>query len=152
MAARPAPGWRFSELTPATRTEFRNELTACLALVAPTGMGDEDRAEWLKVAWGTLGHLPADLLKLGCRKARETCDHPAKVVPAILASATPLLDSRREHARTLPPERRIEAKEEPLNAEQRAEMNELMKRFGIRTRYFDDGSVRELRLGEDDIL
>src|SRR3954471_1459964 len=65
-------------LMPATSRHFRNELTACLALVAPVGMNEEARSEWLAVAWATLSTLPADLLAIGCARARETCDHPAK--------------------------------------------------------------------------
>jgi hypothetical protein len=64
---------------------FRNELTACLTLVAPAGMTEEARRDWLAVAWGTLKHLPPDILAIGCKKARETCDHPSKIVPTILA-------------------------------------------------------------------
>lgn len=152
LAVRHEPRLPSSGLSRATPTEFRNELTACLALVAPTGMTEDDRQEWLRVAWGTLGHLPADLLALGCRKARESCDHPSKVVPTILAAASPMLDRRREHARPMPTERQIEVQPEPLTADQRAELNVLMKRFGIKTRYFDDGTVRELAEGEPDIV
>jgi hypothetical protein len=32
----------------------------------------------------TLSHLPSDLLERGCMKARETADHPAKIVPIIM--------------------------------------------------------------------
>lgn len=32
----------------------------------------------------TLSHLPSDLLERGCMKARETADHPAKIVPLII--------------------------------------------------------------------
>jgi hypothetical protein len=72
-------------LVPATSDHFRNELTACLALVAPVGMTEENRRDWLAVAWGTLKHLPADILTAGCQAAREKCDHPSKIVPTIIA-------------------------------------------------------------------
>jgi hypothetical protein len=78
------PSKCLDRLTPASNVEFRNELTACLALTAPAGMTEEGRGEWLAVAWETLKHLPPDLLAMGCRKARETCDHPSKIVPAIV--------------------------------------------------------------------
>jgi hypothetical protein len=96
-------------LKPATNIEFRNELTACLVLVAPVGMTEEARGEWLRVAWETLKHLPADLLGIGCRKARETCDHPSKIVPAILAETRDLLERRRDHVRAsyTPPARQL---------------------------------------------
>lgn len=47
-------------------------------------MSQDDRTEWLKVAWSTLSDVPADLLAMACRTARKTCDHPAKIVPAII--------------------------------------------------------------------
>lgn len=66
------------------RLTFRNELTACLTLVAPVGMTEEAKREWLMVAWDTLKHLDRTEIEIGARKAREKCDHPAKIVPAIL--------------------------------------------------------------------
>lgn len=82
-------------LEPATREEFGVELTACLVLVAPVGMTEEARREWLSVAWQTLRHLPGDLLAAGCDEARKTADHPSKIVPAIIAYAEPRLENRR---------------------------------------------------------
>jgi hypothetical protein len=73
---------------------FRNELTACLALVAPVGMTEESRGEWLAVAWDTLKHIPPDILEIGSRKAREKCDHPAKVVPTIIAETASAMGLR----------------------------------------------------------
>ena len=74
-------------LKPAETDDFRNHLTACLILTAPSGMSKDDRNEWLRAAWLTIGHLPADLLKRGCEVARRTADHPSKIVPAILGDA-----------------------------------------------------------------
>lgn len=88
-----------SGLIPATRTEFRNELTACLALVAPVGMTEEARGEWLSVAWQTVKELPADILASSARKARETCDHPAKIVPTIMRESEEWMAMRRRMAR-----------------------------------------------------
>ena len=96
----PAPRTSFSPgLRPASGTQVRDELTACLALVAPAGMSQESRGEWLASAWATLGHLPADLLALGCRKARETCDHHARIVPVVIAETRYALERRREAER-----------------------------------------------------
>jgi hypothetical protein len=86
-------------LKPATRDDFRNELTACLTLVAPVGMNEEAKRDWLAVAWQTLKHLPADMLSRGCKAARETCDHPAKIVPAIMRETEEAMRRRREAAR-----------------------------------------------------
>lgn len=69
---------------------FRNELTACLALTAPVGMTEESRREWLTVAWDTLKHIPPADLARGARAARQTCDHPAKIVPAIVKAVAEL--------------------------------------------------------------
>ena len=60
------------------------ELLACLTLVAPTGMSREDRAAWVAVARETLSGIPADLLKIGCAKARRTCKFASEIVPTIL--------------------------------------------------------------------
>jgi len=147
LAARPAPRSTFSDLAPATPTEFRNELTSCLALVAPTGMAEDDRREWLRVAWGTLGHLPADLLARGCRKARETCDHPSKVVPAIMAETEEPMRVRRRLAtpepqrRLEPPKRHImDRRGEPMTAAETEELNKILTNLGATTRYREDGS------------
>jgi hypothetical protein len=60
-------------LEPATSDVFRNELTACLALVVPVGMTEEGRREWLVVAWATLKHLPP----MCCRLAARRLGNPA---------------------------------------------------------------------------
>jgi hypothetical protein len=88
-----------ARLEPASTEQFRNELTACLALVAPAGMTEEARRDWLIVAWETLKHLPADILRSGCRVARETCDHPSKIVPTIIAETREMMRWRRDGVR-----------------------------------------------------
>jgi hypothetical protein len=90
------PSQSSDRLAPATSAVFRNELTACLTLVAPAGMTEEARRDWFAVAWATLKHLPPDILAIGCKKARETCDHPSKVVPTILAETKEMLGWRRD--------------------------------------------------------
>jgi hypothetical protein len=119
----------FSErLAPADRTTFRNELTACLALVAPVGMTEEARRDWLAVAWGTLKHLPSDLLTFGCQKARETCDHPAKIVPAIVEATRESMKFRKNVGQEAIPEaRRIEPKY--VTPE---EATAILKEFGLK--------------------
>lgn len=88
-------------LQPASNEAFRNELTACLALVVPVGMTEESRREWLSVAWATLSHLPADLLAIGAQAARRSCDHPSKIVPTIISETRDLLERRRESSRPI---------------------------------------------------
>ena len=118
-------------LRPATREQFRNELTSCLTLTAPSGMTTEDRNEWLRVAWGTLRDIPPDMLALGCKKAREIADHPSKIVPTIMREVGPWLETRRRNAgpleRSIPAERQL-TKPEYVTPEQ---MAEIRKEFGI---------------------
>lgn len=78
------------------RKVFRNELTACLTLVAPVGMTEEAKRDWLAVAWNTLQHIPADILASGAAKARMLCDHPSKIVPTIVAETAEQMRWRRE--------------------------------------------------------
>lgn len=92
-----------ASLEPAPREDFARELTKCLSLVAPVGMDENARAEWLAAAWETVQHLPADLLAIGAAHARAVADHPAKIVPAILAETSEILALRRRNAM---PERR----------------------------------------------
>ncbi len=88
-----------SALAPASREQFAVELTSCLALVAPVGMTEEAKRDWLRVAWETVGHLPSDVLSAACIEARKTCDHPSKIVPAILSASEQRMRWRREAAR-----------------------------------------------------
>ena len=91
-------------LRPADREDFRRELTACLSLVAPAGMNETARSEWLLVAWNTLNGIPADLLERGCLHARKVADHPAKIVPAILAEVEGSWESRKRQFAVRPSE------------------------------------------------
>jgi len=124
-----------ASLEPATSVQFRDELTACLALVAPVGMTEEARAEWLAVAWETLRHLPADMLRHGARKARERCDHPSKIVPTILAETSDWMASRRKvaaDARGERPAGLIEDRSQYCSPEEAAK---IMEEFGLRSRF-----------------
>lgn len=118
-------------LEPATDNEFRNELTACLALVAPVGMTEEARADWLMVAWETLKHLPADILHYGAVKARKSADHHSKIVPIIVAETEDWMETRRAiappPATRLPPERRIEGPRTCTPEEAR----EILEQYGL---------------------
>ena len=95
MALAPPQGLASPSLVPASKEQFRNELTACLALVVPVGMTEEARRDWLAVAWATVGHLPPDMLTEGCEAARRTADHPSKIVPAIIAATDGWMETRR---------------------------------------------------------
>ncbi len=67
--------------------EAMTELGRCLTLCAPSGMTQDDRIEWLTVALGEIGEIPAFAFARACAAARQTCDHPAKIVPAIVREA-----------------------------------------------------------------
>ncbi len=71
---------------PATVTQGKSELGACLTLVSPSGLTAEDRKEWLAVAMQTLSGIPADLLAQGCAEARKRCRFPSEIVPTIMAT------------------------------------------------------------------
>jgi hypothetical protein len=73
---------------------FRNELTACLALVAPVGMTEEGETRLAGGGMGDAQPHSADLLSIGCKAARQKCDHPSKIVPIIAETK----DGRRDRA------------------------------------------------------
>lgn len=116
------------QLEPATTEQFRNELTACLALTAPAGMTEEGRKEWLMVAWETLKHLPPDLLVKGCRAARQKCDHPSKIVPTIIEETRQGLKWRSEALRDTQDVERLPAPDycTPVEAA------EILKQYGLK--------------------
>lgn len=67
-------------------------LSASLSLVKPAGMTPKEAADWLNAAFDALSHLPFHIFAQGIRAARLTCDHPAKIVPAVVASTRDALD------------------------------------------------------------
>lgn len=86
-------------MQPATRDDFRRELTACLALCAPAGFDEATRREWLITAWATLNGIPADLLARGCRVARTYSDHPSKIIPTIMREIETTWNARKDEVR-----------------------------------------------------
>lgn len=120
----------YSGLQPATREEFGVELTACLVLVAPVGMTEEARREWLSVAWQTLRHLPSDLLAAGCIEARKTADHPCKIVPTIIEYAEPRYRDRKRISRDYPVDVPMLERPSP-NYCTPAEARQILKEFGL---------------------
>jgi hypothetical protein len=125
-----------SSVTEEDRKTFRNELTACLALTAPAGMTEEARRDWLAVAWDTLKHIPADILTVGARKARQQCDHPSKIVPTIIAETAEMMRWKREAKR-----------EEPVALIERdyctpEEAAEILKSVGIKPSFSPKNTAR----------
>jgi hypothetical protein len=134
-------------MKPATKEHFRNELVACLALVSPVGMTEEAKRDWLKVAWAELKHLPADILSAGCSEARKTCDHPAKIVPAIIEATAQAMRWRRNSAEDGPlalpaPSTKhvLDRRGEPMSESDTAQLNGILENLGATARYRPDGS------------
>lgn len=148
LAPQPERHLACSALDPATSDQFRNELTACLALVVPAGMTEEARREWLSVAWETLKHLPPDILATGCDAARKTADHPSKIVPAIIAATEDWMQIRRSAVRSggpvaLPaPTKRsvMDRRGEAMTVADSTELNAILESLGATARYRPDGS------------
>ena len=69
----------------ATLAEMASQMTACLALVRPVGMGDNEADDWLGAAVSALGSVPIDLFNRACISARRTCKHHSQIVPTIAA-------------------------------------------------------------------
>lgn len=111
------------------RTVFRNELTACLALTAPVGMTEESRREWLAIAWDTLKHLPPDILTVGAIAARRKCDHPSKIVPAIIAETADMVRWHRESELVKQVERLAAPEPNYITPQEAAE---IMARYGLK--------------------
>lgn len=148
LARQSEPRLPCSALAPATNEHFRNELAACLTLVAPVGMTEEARRDWFAVAWKTVGHLPPDLLSMGCDAARKSCDHPAKIVPAIIAATDAWMESRRHMARpvereALPPPTKkhvMDRRGQAMSEADTAELNGILETLGADARYRPDGT------------
>lgn len=83
------------------------ELSSCLLLVAPTGMGEAERRNWIAVARNELAGIPEDLMKRGCAAARRVADHPSKILPAIFREIGATWEARKRTEREIA--REIEA-------------------------------------------
>lgn len=139
-------------IEPATRQQFGTELTACLALVVPVGMTEEARREWLAVAWASVGHLPPDLLAKGCAEARKVSDHPAKIVPAIIAATEAEYQERKQPKQSWTPalpepvdestygNGLMDRRGQPMSAADTERLNEILAGLGAVARYREDGS------------
>lgn len=82
---------------PCPSPEFMQIVGRNLTLCSPSGMTENDRNEWLKVALGAIGDIPKDLLVTACAKAMRACDHPAKIVPFICKETDETVQHRRQH-------------------------------------------------------
>lgn len=66
-------------------------LTACLNLVRPVGMGDDEVENWLGVAVPVVAHYRAYTLRRAVSEAQRKVDHPSKIVPTICSIADKLV-------------------------------------------------------------
>jgi hypothetical protein len=137
-----------SQSSDVSREVFRNELTACLALVAPVGMTEEAKRDWLVTAWDTLKDIPPDILRIGTAAARKTCDHPSKIVPTIIAETAQPMKWRRELnngaqlkiAGPVKPRPLMERRGEAMTQDETDELNKILENLGATARYRADGS------------
>lgn len=107
-------------LVPATPTDFFEHLGPLLVLIAPSGMTEAGRTEWLKVAGDTLHGIPVDLLASACAAARLEVDHPAKVMRFIGSRVKEEWDARVAHLARL---RKLEDGPTPAPAPEMIEDN-----------------------------
>lgn len=68
-----------------TETAMVAMLSASLVLVKPASMTPKEAKDWIMVAYDSLCHLPLPIFEQGVRSARLICDHPSKIVPAVVA-------------------------------------------------------------------
>jgi len=87
------------DLDPASPAEVVQELTPCLALVAPVGMTVDDRRAWFAAAIVALKGVPIALVKRGAEEALRTADHPSKIVSTILRTIADDWAWRKRNAR-----------------------------------------------------
>lgn len=84
---RPEQPQQRSAPSPLSKGEVVNELSACLALVRPVGMGDDAATEWLTVATSEVCDFAQSrpgLFKAACKSVRRECTHHGQIVPGIL--------------------------------------------------------------------
>lgn len=125
-------------------------LSASLALVKPAGMTAKEVKEWLDVAFDALAHLPLHIFARGIREARLICDHPAKIVPAVVAATRDALafHNRPKVApllRLVPPERFLP--DEPLP--EPATLMPALQRIGLQQGFLVEGPDGRLAWAKD---
>lgn len=135
----------------ATTSHILKGLAQSLALVAPVAMTEEDRAQWLAVAVRTIyeKHLSVVDFDYAVKAARDECDHPAKIVPAIIKALgehwRPAIAQVEAEPVKVPVERRIEAPlvEIPLN--EIAAMPEHMRQMGLSKGWITQAQIDALQ-------
>lgn len=82
-----------AKAAPATEDQAWSELGRCLTLCAPSGMKDDERETWLMTAYAEIRAIPAEPFLIAAAKARRICDHPAKIIPAIIRESQEFAES-----------------------------------------------------------
>lgn len=118
-------------------------LSACLSLVRPVGMTEDETVDWLEVANDTLAHIPADILERGARSARGICTHHAQIVPTIIAETREALAWRSRPSTA--PLLRLVAPEPPPPVERAPlpdpeELHAPLRRMGIAAGWLAEGA------------
>jgi len=87
----------------------------------------------MEAAFKALDGIPIGLLKRGCEAAMQNADHPAKIVPAIMAEVREAWATRRKLANDRRPD-----PVQQLPAPDRCtpeEAQEIMRQFGLTSRF-----------------
>lgn len=119
----------YRDLKPAPDDQFIALLTPCLQLVAPVGMDEDSQDTWFEAARLALDGIPIGLLERGVAAAMQKADHPAKVIPAIMAEVSGAW-ARRQRLAAPSFELSVPALPEPDRCTS-AEAAELIERFKI---------------------
>ncbi|USI71629.1 hypothetical protein [Sphingomonas morindae] len=130
------------QLVPAPPELIVDALTPVLAMVAPTGLNEDDRVEWLAAAADALRGIPGDLLYRGIRVSRASVDHPAKIVPAIMAAVQKGWAQRRSDRSSLRwlAEFLAREKPEPVEVCTPEQAAEILREAGLSTNVEDAGT------------
>lgn len=115
-------------------------LSACLSLVRPVGMTEEETEDWLNVAADTLAEIPAYIVEDAARAARMRCTHHSKIVPTIVEESR---DALAWHNRPKsPPALRLVAPERPVENKPLPDPETLsasLKRMGLQRGWIVEG-------------
>jgi hypothetical protein len=88
-------------------------------------------------------------LHRGCEVARQTCDHPSKIVPAIVAETAEWMEIRRRSGPSAPsvaclpaPTKKhvMDRRGEAMTDAETRQLNEILENLGATARYNPDGS------------
>lgn len=117
-----------TDLIPSSDEEVLTELTSCLQLVAPVGMGEDEQDTWFEAALKALAGIPLGLLQRGAAAARLRADHPAKIIPTIIGEIGDAWAWRKQHRAATRAEPEQVSKHDAISAD---EAREICERLGV---------------------